>query len=306
MKYYLYAASLIAVSVLAIILFPLIFDTGQKILIGTQLEVPENSSKTLNLQEYVYPPVSQGFSTPGTSARSVLIKDLTTNTLLFQKDANIPLPIASTTKIMTALVATEYFKPNSVLTASSSASVGGARVGLSYGEKINFRSLLYGMLLSSGNDAAYAISENYPGGVKKFVDAMNQKAESLNLINTHFDNPAGFDSPNHYSSATDLSKITEEALRNPELAKIFATKETQVLSVDKKQKHNLVNLNKLLSSVTGVLGVKTGYTDAAKENLVGLVERNGHRILTVVLGSDNRFGETENLVEWTYQNFSWP
>ena len=306
MKNYLLAAGLIIVSIAAVIIFPDIFDTGQKFLVSTQLEVPENSSKTLSLQEYVYPPVSQGFPVPGFSARSVLIKDLATDTLLFQKDANVPLPIASTTKIMTALVATEYFRPNSVLTATSSASIGGAKIGLSYGEQLNFRSLLYGMLLNSGNDAAYAIAENFPGGVKEFVGAMNKKALSLNLSNTHFDNPAGFDSKNHFSSATDLSKITEEALKNPELAKIFATKETQVLSVDKKQKHSLVNLNKLLTSVTGVLGVKTGYTESAKENLVGLVERDSHRILTVVLGSDDRFGETERIVEWIYQNYSWP
>ena len=306
MKNYLRAAILISVAILIVTVLPTLFDGGQKILTTTQIEVPENSSKTLSVQKYVYPPVSHGFTAPVFSARSVLIKDLTTDTLLFQKDANVSLPMASTTKIMTALVATGYFQPNSVLIASSSASIGGAKIGLSYGEQLNFRSLLYGMLLNSGNDAAYAIAENYPGGVAGFVSAMNKKALSLNLSNTHFDNPAGFDSPGHFSSALDLSKITEEALKVPELARIFATKETQVSSLDKKQKHSLVNLNKLLSSVSGVLGVKTGYTTAAKENLVGLVERDGHRILTVVLGSDDRFGETEMLVEWTYQNFSWP
>lgn len=306
MKYYLYAAILITASILAVILFPAIFDTGQKILSTTQLEVPQNSSKTLSVKEYVYPPVSRGYAVPSFSARSVLIKDLNTQALLFQKDTNLQLPIASTTKIMTALVGTEYFRPNSVLTASTSASIRGARVGLSYGEQLNFRSLLYGMLLNSGNDAAYDIAENYSGGVAGFVKAMNQKTSGLGLTNTRFDNPAGFDSPNHYSSALDLSKITEEALKNPELVKIFATKETQVLSLDKKQKYNLVNLNRLLSSVNGVLGVKTGYTDAAKENLVGLVERDGHRIITVVLGSDDRFGETEKLIEWVYKNYTWP
>ncbi|OGE15468.1 hypothetical protein A3F00_04975 [Candidatus Daviesbacteria bacterium RIFCSPHIGHO2_12_FULL_37_11] len=306
MKNYLLAAGLITISILMVILLPPLFDTGENLLVTTQIEVPENSSETLGLQKYVYPPVNSGFPIPGFSARSVLIKDLTTDTLLFQKDANISFPIASTTKIMTALVANEYFRPNSILTASSSASIGGAKIGLTYGEKLNFRSLLYGMLLNSGNDAAFAIAENYPGGVAQFVKAMNKKALNLNLSSTHFDNPAGFDSPSHYSSAMDLSKITEEALKNPDLAKIFATKETQVSSIDKQQKHKLVNLNKLLTSVSGILGVKTGYTDAAKENLVGLVERNGHKVLTVVLGSDDRFGETEKLVEWAYSNFVWP
>lgn len=284
----------------------MVSSSGQKFLVGSEIQIPQNNSNARGIQKYVYPPVSNGLPAPFFSARSILVKDLITNTILFQKDVSFPLPIASTTKIMTALVASEYFKPNSVLTVGSSASIGGARIGLTSGEKLTFRSLLYGMLLNSGNDSAFAIAENYPGGVTSFVAAMNKKVEELKLTNTHFDNPAGFDSPNHYSSASDLAKITEEAIKNGELARIFATKETQVLSVDKTQIHKLVNLNKLLSSVRGVLGVKTGYTDAAKENLVGLVDRDGKKILTVVLGSDDRFGETKNLVEWTYSNYTWP
>ena len=102
-----------------------------------------------------------------------------------------------------------------------------------------------------------------------------------------------------------MSKITQAALKNSDLSRIFATKETEVLSLDKTKVHKLVNLNKLLSSLNGVLGVKTGYTDAAKENLVGYVDRDGKKILSVILGSDDRFGETRSLVEWTYSNFVW-
>ena len=166
--------------------------------------------------------------------------------------------------------------------------------------------MLYGMLLNSGNDAAYAIAENYPQGTGGFIAAMNQKVSNLQLKNTKFDNPAGFDSPNHFSSAEDLAVLTEEALKNNVLARIFATKETSIVSLDKKNKHQLVNLNKLLSNVWGVLGVKTGTTEEAKENLVTLVEREGHRVLIVLLGSNDRFGETTNLIEWTYANFEWP
>jgi len=285
---------------------PQLLNLGQKTLISAQIEVPENNSSVLGVQKYVYPPVGGGIGVPYFSARSVLVKDLATESVLFQKESNLSLPIASTTKIMTALVSSEYFKPNSVLTVGDSVFVPGSKIGLTKGEQINFRSLLYGMLLNSGNDAAFAIAENYPGGLPGFVAVMNKKVMDLNLSHTHFDNPAGFDSPFHYSSAEDLAKITEEALKNPELSKIFATKETEVLSVDKKETHKLINLNKLLSSLPGVLGVKTGYTDIAKENLVGLVDRDGHRILTVVLGSDDRFGETSSLVEWTYKNFTWP
>ncbi len=144
---------------------------------------------------------------------------------------------------MTALVASEYFKQNSVLTVGSSASTPGSKVGLVYGEDLTFRSLLYGMLLNSGNDAAFTLAENYPGKTLGFVSAMNKKVLEWGLKKTHFDNPAGFDSPNHYSSAADLSKITEEALKDSQLSRIFATRETSIVSMDKKYSHQLLNLN---------------------------------------------------------------
>ncbi len=304
MKYYLLSAVLIAVAVSAAIVMPLLFNQTDLILIS--VEVPQNNSAVAGIQKYNLPPVSSNTLVPDLSARAIFIKDLTTESILYQKDANISLPIASTTKVMTALVASEYFKPNSNLIVKESAQVSGTRIGLFPGEDLSFRSLLYGMLLSSGNDAAFAIAENYPGGVTGFVSAMNTKAERLQLLSTHFDNPAGFDSANHFSSASDLAKITEKALQDSTLSRIFATKETSIVSLDRKYTHQLQNLNKLLSQVSGVLGVKTGFTEAAKENLVTLVEREGHKVLIVVLGSDDRFGETTKLIDWVYGNFKWP
>lgn len=269
------------------------------------LQIPQNNADIAGVQKYTYPPTSKNIPPPNLSARSVLVRDLTTDTILYQKEASTKVPIASTTKIMTALVASSYFQPNSSLVVKEGNKVSGSRIGLKSGETLSFRSLLYGMLLSSGNDAAYTIAENYPGGVLGFVLAMNKKVLELKLPNTHFENPAGFDSSKHYSSASDLSIITEEALKDTQLTRVFATKETQVVSLDKRYTHGLSNLNKLLSQVSGVLGVKTGYTQSAKENLVTLVSRDGHRVLTVVLGSDDRFGETTELIEWVYQNFTW-
>lgn len=286
------------------ILTPLLLNFTDNLI--ASLQVPKNNSEVAGIQKYNIPPVGKNLSIPNFSARAVLIKDLATDVILYQKDAHISFPIASTTKIMTALVANEYFKQNSILTINSSADTLGSRVGLVSGEDFTFRSLLYGMLLNSGNDAAFALAENYPGGILGFVSAMNKKVMELGLRNTHFDNPAGFDSPNHFSSAGDMAKITEEALKNATLARIFATKETNIVSVNKKYTHQLFNLNKLLSSVNGVLGVKTGTTEQAKENLVTLVERDGHRVLLVTLGSNNRFGETTRLIDWIYSNFQWP
>lgn len=304
MKYYLFSAALIIFAICIVILLPLGLSFAEEVFVTSQ--IPLNNSEVAGVQKYNIPPISKNIEVPPFSARAILVKDLETDTILYQKDAYIPLPIASTTKIMTALVASGYFQPNSVLTVNDGARIPGAKVGLFSGEDLTFRSLLYGMLLNSGNDAAFAIAENYPGGVLGFVSAMNKKAIELNLNNTHFENPAGFDSPNHYSSASDLSKITQEALKDSQLSRIFATKDTDIFSLDKKYKHNLRNLNKLLTQVKGVLGVKTGYTEGAKENLVTLVEREGHKVLLVVLGSDDRFGETTGLIDWTYENFTWP
>ncbi|OGE19058.1 hypothetical protein A3D83_00055 [Candidatus Daviesbacteria bacterium RIFCSPHIGHO2_02_FULL_41_10] len=304
MKHYLYSVGLVLLAIIIATVTPLFVDYTEQIIIS--LQIPQNNSAVAGVQKYNIPPVGKNLNLPSLSARAILVKDLATNTILYQKDANIPLSIASTTKIMTALVASEYYKQNSVLTVGSSATTPGSKVGLNYGESLTFRALLYGMLLNSGNDAAYTLAENYPGKTLGFVSAMNKKTMELNLTNTHFDNPAGFDSPNQYSSAEDLAKITEEALKNYQLVKIFATKETSIVSLNKKYTHQLFNLNKLLSSVSGVLGVKTGTTEAAKESLVTLVERSGHRVLLVLLGSDDRFDETTRLIDWTYANFNWP
>lgn len=303
MRYYLYSASLILLAILVATVTPFLVKFTEAFLISRQ--IPQNNAAVAGIQKYNIPPVGKNLSTPSLSARAVLIKDLATDTILYQKDANIPYSIASTTKIMTALVASEYFKQNSVLSVGSSASIPGSKVGLVYGEDLSFRSLLYGMLLNSGNDAAFAIAENYPGGTLGFVSAMNKKVIQLNLRNTHFDNPAGFDSPNHFSSATDLAKITEEALKDYSLARIFATKQTNIVSLNKKYTHELFNLNRLLSDVRGVLGVKTGTTEAAKESLVTLIERDGHKVLIVLLGSNDRFRETTRLIDWAYNNFIW-
>lgn len=303
MKYYFYSATFIILAIIFISLLPIGTNYTEDLLLS--LQIPQNNSALLGIQKYNIPPISKKKVAPKLSARAVYIKDLGTSTVLYQKDANVPLPIASTTKIMTALVASEYFKPNSVLKVSMGANVSGARVGLLFGEELTFRSLLYGMLLSSGNDATYTVAENYPGGILGFVSAMNKKANELSLQNTHFDNPAGFDNPRHFSSAKDLAITAEEALKNSTLARVFATKDTNIVSLDKKYTHKLSNLNRLLSQVKGVMGVKTGFTEGAKENLVTYVDRGGHQILTVVLGSNDRFGESTKLIEWVYENFTW-
>ncbi len=272
-------------------------------LVSAKVNIPQNNAEVAGIQTFIAAPLSAGLPLPLLTAKSILIYDINSKSVLYERNSYTSLPIASTTKIMTALVASEHYKQNSILTVNHGATVEGAKVGLVKGETLSFRALLYGMLLNSGNDAAYTIAENYPGGVTNFVEAMNRKAVKLNLTNTHFDNPAGFDGSNHYSSAADLNIITIEALKDVQLSRIFETKETEVFSLDKKHHHSLRNLNKLLGSVVGVKGIKTGYTPNAKENLVTLVDREDRPIITIVLGSDDRFGDTTKLIEWIYKNY---
>lgn len=264
----------------------------------------QNPGQVAGIEKVNIPPKNYGLPAPVLSAASVLAEDLDTGVLLYVKDPNKMVPIASTTKLMTALVAVDYFKPNDVLTAPDVSAIPPSSMGLKTGEQLTFRSVLYGMLLNSGNDAAFTIAANYPGGLDGFVQAMNNKAQQMGLFNTHFDNPAGFDSPNHYSSAFDLAKIAAAAASNSQIARVVSTKETTVASLDKTTIHSLKNLNKLLN-LPGVIGMKTGYTPEAKENLVGLIDRDNHKVLTIVLGSNDRFGETETLMNWVYTNFTW-
>lgn len=307
MTRFFYTTAFIITAIAILLSLPRAVDLTQAVVSAKDLptnNVLKDNEKIVESKKIIPLPKTNLVQIPSVSSTAIIIKDLDSGTLLYVKDPDKKVPIASTTKIMTALVASEYFKANDVLEAKDTSLVSGSSMGLKSGERMTFRSLLYGMLLNSGNDAAYTLADNYPGGRNSFIETMNSKASVLGLINTHFDNPAGFDNPSHYSSAFDLAKIAETAITNSQLARVVSTKETTVFSVDKESEHDLKNLNKLLS-LPGVIGIKTGTTPLAKENLVGLVERDGHKILTVVLGSDDRFGETERLIDWAYSNFTW-
>lgn len=301
----LYAVALLLFSVNILLGFPKIVDLVQTTVSADNLpnRVDATKEQVKGIKK-VNLPQSLGTPPPSVSATAVWITDLSSGQPLFVKDPYKQVAVASTTKIMTALVAVTFFTPDQILTVPDLSYATGSAMGLKAGEKITVRSLLYGMLLNSGNDAAFTIAANFPGGVIGFVEEMNSQIDVLGLDSTHFDNPAGFDSPNHYSSASDMAKIAAQALENPQLVRIFSTKEATVLSVDGTNVHYLKNLNKLLNE-PGVLGIKTGTTPLAKENLIGLIERDNRQILTVVLGSNDRFGETRELSEWVFSNFSW-
>lgn len=241
---------------------------------------------------------------PILSAQSVLAVDLNSGVSLYEKEPDKKILPASTTKIITALVALDYFPLDQIVTVGD-VTIDGQRMKLVKGEEITVNNLLYGLLVFSANDATEALAANYPGGRANFILAMNQKAAELHLNNSFFTNPAGLDDPNHYSTARDLIRASWVAMQDPRFAQMVGTKSLVVNSVDGKIQHRLTNINELLGQIDGVSGVKTGWTQEARENLVTYIDRNNHKILIAVLGSQDRFGETKELIDWMFGSFNW-
>lgn len=256
----------------------------------------------------IFPPLpvlAAESSFPTLSAQGVLAVDLTSGISLYEKNSDARLLPASTTKIITALVSLDTYQLDQVLTVGKGVSVDGQKIGLFPGEKMKFENLLYGLLVYSGNDAAETLAQDYPGGYDAFIAAMNQKATDLSMTNTHFDNPVGLDTDGQYSTAKDLVRASEVAMKNPEFAKIVGTKNVTITDDSGKIVYNLQNVNELLGVVPGVMGVKTGWTENARENLVTYLERDNHKIMIALLGSQDRFGETKELIDWIFTSYNW-
>lgn len=253
---------------------------------------------------YDYPENISGRAAPVTSARSVLVVDSFSNAVLYELNPNERLRPASTTKLMTALVALDKYKTNDFL-LTDNIEEGGSKMGLTKGDEVGVEEILKGLLINSGNDAAEVLADNYPLGRKQFIFQMNQKAQELNMNNTHYTNVSGFDEPNHYTSSKDLLLLTENMLKRSEVSGIVGIYQTTVYDKSKHKAYFLKNVNKLLAKIPGVFGVKTGYTEEAGECLITAVKRDNREILTVVLGSTDRFGETEKLIDWVFKNYRW-
>lgn len=241
---------------------------------------------------------------PTFSAYAVLAQDVDSGVVLFEKNPDLELLPASTTKIITSLVALDYYSLADVLEVGN-IRVEGQKMNLVVGEKISVANLIYGLLVYSANDAAEVLAGNYPGGRESFITAMNLKAGELGLAHTSFENPSGLDGSEQYTTARDLVRAAGFAMKSPFFRRVVSTKEVTVGSSDGIYSHRMVNINELLDSVDGVLGIKTGWTENARENLVTYVDRNDRRVVLVVLGSMDRFGETKELIEWIFSNFAW-
>lgn len=236
-------------------------------------------------------------------AKSALLYDVEANKIIFAKDIFERQPIASLTKLTTALVAFEEISPDKEIIISPEAVGALGEMGqLNVGEKISFQNLLYVLLLASSNDAAIAIAEN----CENLLTKMNQRAKELGLNNTFFEDPHGL-SPNNQSNARELAKIMETVLKNSQLTKIMETSVIDFPTVNGSIKNrHLVNTNKLLESETGVFAGKTGYTEEAGECMITAARaKNGDTLISVVLNSPDRIGETKKLLNWAQEAFIW-
>ena len=234
------------------------------------------------------------------NSQYIVVMDYDSGRVLYQRNCDMVVPMASTTKIMTAIVALENSKLTDIVTVSKKASsTHGSTMGIKEGEKYTMEELLYGLLLESGNDCAVAIAEHISGSVERFARLMNSKAFNLGAFNTRFVTPHGLDADGHFTTALELATITQYAYKNDVFRKIVSTKSKEISS------HRILNnTNQLLWSMESADGVKTGYTGKAGRCLVSSSTREGKRLICVLLNSSNRWQDSRRLMEYGFKKYN--
>ena len=241
---------------------------------------------------------------PSVSARSAVLIEAESGNVVYSKNAHEILPMASTTKIMTALVALELAPPDTVITVDPAAvGVEGSSVYLTEGEQLTLEQLLYALMLESANDAATAIAIGLSGSVEHFADAMNRKASELGLLTTHFSNPHGLDDEGHFTSALELARITREALKNELLRTIVSTRKTTIPHAGIDTNRLLVNHNKMLRIYDGCIGVKTGFTKKSGRCLVSAAERDGVVLIAVTLDAPDDWRDHAAMLDYGFTQY---
>jgi D-alanyl-D-alanine carboxypeptidase len=253
-------------------------------------------------QEETKYPKLLGSETIDIDAKSAFAVDADSGVILYQKNYQEPVMPASTSKIITAMVAIDSYDLDQKLTVFNT-DVEGQKIGLMRGEVLTARDLLYALLVSSANDAAEVLAQNYPGGRDLFVSSMNIKAHDLGLKSSLFVNPTGLDDNGQTTTAEDLVRASFYAMQDPIFEKVVATKKYVIVNDKGETTHTLYNINRLLGEVEGVRGIKTGKTDGAMENLITYIERGDAKVLIAVMGSSDRFNETKRLIEWIFANY---
>jgi len=264
-------------------------------------ELLENEVKEISVET-----IAEEQKEPVLNARAAVIYDRKTKEIIWGKNENEKKAMASTTKIMTAIVVLEKGNLSDVVTISKkAANTGGSRLKINTNDKISVLDLLYGLMLRSGNDAAVALAEYVGGSIEGFAKLMNKKAIEIGLKNTHFVTPHGLDNIEHYTTAYELAVLTDYAMQNEKFSKIVNTKNTTI-SINGVAR-NIYNTNELLGTLNGVNGVKTGFTNNAGRCLVTSCTRKGNQIITVVLGCDTkkyRTSDSIKLIEYAFKNYT--
>lgn len=238
------------------------------------------------------------------SAKSAVVMEASTGRVLYQKNAHEKMPMASTTKIMTALVAIENGNLSDMVTVSANASgVEGSSIWLSPGETMTLSDLLFGLMLASGNDAAIAIAEHIGGDVETFVGMMNDKAREIGAYNTHFVNPNGLPAENHYTTAYDLALISAYAMQNKMFREIVKTQYKTLPWEGHEWNRVVKNKNKILWNYEGGNGIKTGFTKEAGRCLAAAAEREGMQLVSVVLCAPDMFNDCMALMDYGFEYF---
>ncbi len=238
---------------------------------------------------------------PALSAASAVLMEAESGQILAQTDAHRRMPMASTTKIMTALAALEHGDIEDIIRVPPEAvGVEGSSVSLKEGESLTLGELLYALLLESANDAAAAIAVALAGDIPRFADWMNETAARLGMNDTHFTNPHGLDESEHYTTAYDLALLTRYALQNETFAEIVSTKKTSIPWQDGAGTRVLVNHNRLLRVYDGAVGVKTGYTSKSGRCLVSAAERGGVRLIAVTLSAPDDWNDHVALLDYGF------
>ena len=235
-----------------------------------------------------------------TSAKSMALVDANSYRLLVGKNYEQKLPMASTTKVVTALTVLNNCSDvnQEVLVSDKAIGIPGTSIYLRKGEKLTVKELLYGLMLSSGNDAAVALAIHVSGSIQEFCEEMKKTAISCGALNSSFDNPHGLDSKNHYTTALDLALITSKALENETFKEIVTTKNITIKGTNEGEKRYLKNKNKLLTKLDGCIGVKTGFTNDAGRCLVSAVEKDGKKLVCVVLNCGPMFEESMDILNY--------
>lgn len=281
---------------------------------SAQIDKKDLKSPKISIDEIKFPPTKKAsYIKPTIYAKNYILIDMESAYPLYVKNADIQVPIASTTKIMTAIIVLENYNLDDIITISQSAATQiGSDIYLRTNEKMTIENLLYALLVRSGNDAAMALAEKI--GLDEFVKKMNEKAQYLGLNNTHFKDPAGLDDSGH-STAKDLAILAAYALRNKQFKKYIKTAEITITSTDGQITHKLESSNRLIKPDESLfysegIGIKTGFTPDAGHCLVAAAQRNNHTLISIILYTYENTKqasakESKKLLQWGFNNYKW-